>query len=263
MNGALKPERVAKRIAHIRSHLDVGFKLDQLVRNIENNLGNPRACVISLSGHAEASALYAWFEQRDLTSMRQWFHVAAKLDQKWYQMEEDRQGPGSKMLRLIKPLLSNDRSLIEWFSHYDQAFDMERVEKHSTHDFWAYQSVIALRGEWDRLAERCARVIRDPPGAAAEQKYLVDHQFYLALAERDIGMMAQALQKLVTPKMIQARDNDDSGYAADLISTAAVIYAKIAWFHGYEVRVDSPYIPAEWLPTEPLERYDDHYVFLK
>jgi hypothetical protein len=53
------------------------------------------------------------------------------------------------------------------------------------------------------------------------------------------------------------------GYAADLISTAAVIYAKIAWHHGYEVRVDSPYIPPEWLPTEPLERYDDHYGFLK
>jgi hypothetical protein len=69
-------------------------------------------------------------------------------------------------------------------------------------------------------------------------------QFYLTLAQRDIGMMAEALQKLVTPEMIQARDNDDSGYAADLISTAAVIYAKIAWHHGYEARVDSPYIPA-------------------
>jgi len=49
---------------------------------------------MSLSRHAEASGFYAWFEERDLMSMRQWFHTAAKLDRKWYQMEEDKQGSG-------------------------------------------------------------------------------------------------------------------------------------------------------------------------
>jgi len=261
MNGELSPERV-KRIAHIKSHLDGGFKLDQLVRNIENGLGNPRACVMSLSRHAEASGFYAWFEERDLTSMRQWFHTAAKLDRKWYQMEEDKQGSGSKMLELIKPLVSNDRSLIEWFAHYDQVYYLDRVEEQTTHDFWAYQAIVALRGEWPRLIERCERVMRTPPRAASEQKYLPDHEFYLALARRDVGTMTEALHKLVTPKMVKARNNDDIGYARDLISTAAVIYAKIAWFHGYEVRVDSPYIPSEWLPMEPLQRYDDRYGFI-
>ena len=90
MNRELSPERV-KRIAHIKSHLEGGFKLDQLVRNVENGLGNPSACVMSLSRHAEACGFYAWFEERDLTSLRQWFHTAAKLDRKWYQMEEDKQ----------------------------------------------------------------------------------------------------------------------------------------------------------------------------
>ena len=261
MNGELSPERV-KRIAHIKSHLDGGFKLDQLVRNIENGLGNPRACVMSLSRHAEASGFYAWFEKRDLTSMRQWFHTAAKLDRKWYQMEEDKQGFGSNILQLIKPLVSNDHSLIEWFAHYDQVYYLDRVEKQTTHDFWAYQAIVALRGEWPRLIERCEKVMRAPARAASEQMYLPDHEFYLALARRDVGTMTEALHKLVTPKMVKARNNDDSGYAADLISTAAVIYTKIAWFHGYEVRVDSPYVPSEWLPMEPLQRYDDRYGFL-
>jgi hypothetical protein len=48
LNGELNLERVTRRIAHIRAHLDAGFKLNQLVRNIENELGNPRACVMSL-----------------------------------------------------------------------------------------------------------------------------------------------------------------------------------------------------------------------
>ncbi len=62
---------------------------------------------------------------------------------------------------------------------------------------------MALRGEWDRLAERCERVIRDPPGAAAQQKYLLDHQFYLALVHRDIAKMTEVIQTLVTPKMLK------------------------------------------------------------
>jgi hypothetical protein len=41
-----------------------------------------------------------------------------------------------------------------------------------------------------------------------------------------------------------------------------VIYAKIAWLHGHEVRVDSPYVPAQWLPLEPLPHYDPVYRFL-
>ena len=261
MNNELDQRR-ARRIAHVKSHLDGGFNLDLLVRNVENGFPNARVSLMALSAHAQAKGIYGWFEERDLTSMRQWFHVAAKLDQKWYQMEEDKQGPGSKMLQLIKPLMSNDRSLIEWFAHYDDAYYLDRVEKQSTHDFWAYQAVVALRGEWQHLAERCERVVREPPGAASEQKYRPDHEFYLALARRDVGTMTEVLHRLVMRKMVNARRNDDSGYAADLISTAPVIYAKIAWFHGYEVRVDSPYIPSEWLPMEPQQLYDDRYGFL-
>jgi hypothetical protein len=75
--------------------------------------------------------------------------------------------------------------------------------------------------------------------------------------------MTEVCQTLVTPKMLKSRINDDSGYMADLICTAAVIYAKIAWYHGFEVHPASPYIPEEWLPTTPLVQYDDHYNFLK
>ena len=110
--------------------------------------------------------------------------------------------------------------------------------------------------------ERCERVLADPPGASREQKYLGDHKFFLALARQDKSAMEDALRALVSPRAVKDRANDDSGYATDLISTAGVIYAKIAWLHGHEVQVDSQYIPAEWLSSNPLEHYDNHYSFL-
>ena len=256
-------ELAVQRVAHIKSHLDKGFKLDQLVGNVVNKRGNPVASTMSLSAHAEAAAMYAWFGKHDLVAMRNWCYVASRLDQMWYLMEENKSGPGAKMLQLLRPLLSNNSSLIEWFAHYDAAYDMDRVEDPKTHDFWAYQAVVALRGQWDRLKERNERILRDPPTVSAEQKYLLDYQFYLALARQDTARMSEVLEQLVAPDAILARINDDSGYTAHLISTAAVIYAKIAWHHGCEVRVNSPYCPREWLSNESLEHYDPHYDFLR
>jgi len=252
-----------KRIAHVRAHLEVGFaNLDQAVSNIENNIGSPKGSAMNLARHAEAKAISCWFEDNDLRSMRQWFYIAARLDMLVYRFETDTLSPGWKMLQLIQPLLSNNKSVIDWFAHYDARYDLTRAESHKTHDFWAYQATVALRGEWPRLRERCELVLADPPGASKEQKYLGDHKLFLALARQDKSAMEDALRALVSAAAVKGRANDDTGYTADLISTAGVVYAKIAWLHGHEVHVDSPYIPTEWLSNTPLECYDNHYSFL-
>jgi hypothetical protein len=264
MNAKVYTEKAGKRLAHVKSHLDGGFRdIEGTVQNIVQGRGDPMACALDLSRHALASAIFAWFGNHDLNAMKQWFFVAGKLDQLYYQMQENDPEWGRGFPKLFKPLLSDHNALIDWFAHYDLAYDMKRVENHKTHDFWAYQAIVAIRGDWPRLIERCERIIADPPGASKEQKYLVDHHFYLALAKGDIEKMQSALQEIVSPKAIQARLDYESGYTADLISTPAVIYAKIAWRHGYKVKVDSPYVPQEWLPNEPLKQYDNHYGFFK
>ena len=91
---------------------------------------------------------------------------------------------------------------------------------------------------------------------------MVDHQFYAALAVGDARKMTEILNLLVTAREINRRKDFETGFTDDLISTTAVIYAKIAWHHGHELRLDSPYVPAEWLPMTPLPAYEDHYDFL-
>ncbi|MFC5500080.1 Imm49 family immunity protein [Caenimonas terrae] len=87
-------------------------------------------------------------------------------------------------------------------------------------------------------------------------------QFLLALAEHDVGKMEAVLQSLVTPRSVAGRNNDESGFTEDLISKAAVIYAKIAWRDGYRLQPNSPLVPEEWLPATPLAKYSNHYGFL-
>ena len=184
------------------------------------------------------------------------------LDQEGFTRQASYSGPAGRLLQLLKPLLSNHAKLIDWFAHDDKGFDPKRIENPKTWDFWGYQSLVALRGEWDLLIKRCEMVIEDPPKASEHQSYQIDHQFWLALARGDVGGMQEVLQMLVTPKLLRSRKNFESGYTEDLISTPAVIYAKIAWFHGYELLLDTQYIPSEWLSMTPLTQYDSHYGFL-
>lgn len=257
-------EKADKRIAHLIHHTTVNCEAEikDSIYFIVHNLGNPRACAMDLSGNAEANAMLSWFGNHDLQAMKKWFYVAAKLDQLWRLMYEPDPGWANGFPELFKPILSDNEALIGWFAHYDLAYNMERAENHKTHDFWSYQTIVALRGDWSRLIERCKKVLADPPGASSEQKYLIDHQFFLALAHGDIEKMQDVLQEIVTPKAIRSRKDFETGYTADLISTPATIYAKIAWRHGYQVKVDSPCIPQEWLPIAPLDHYDKHYDFL-
>lgn len=205
--------------------------------------------------------MLSWFVDHDLAAMRQWFYVSARLDQELYKRVNETHSPGAKMLALLHPLLSNHRGLIQWFSQWDRTYDY--IDKVHTRHFWAYQAIVALRGDWERLAARCRAVLRDPPQAKSEQKYLVDHHFYLALSQGDVQGMEAALAQITTPQALRARRIDESGFTADLISKPAVIYAKIAWYHGYEVKPDTPYVPHEWLPMTPLDEYKSPYSFIE
>jgi hypothetical protein len=256
--------KAQERLAHIQKHLKAASASNHgFVRNIVDRTGSPSACAMLLANHATAMAMNAWFADQDLSRLRQWMHIKAGLDKFRLAMLSDTAGPGAKMLQLLAPLVSNDRALIRWFAECDTQFDMARVDDSKTHDFWAYQSIVAIRGDWTRLTNRCEAVFAAPPKTATEQKYLGDHRFFFALAKGQVDEMRTAIENLLTPAALSSRSKDESGYTDGLISTPAVIYLKIARLHGFEVSVDSPYVPPEWLPMQPLDQYDDIYPFLR
>ena len=96
------------------------------------------------------------------------------------------------------------------------------------------------------------------------KKYLIDHRFYLALARDDKPSMETVLSELTSRKIARVRNNEQAfGFTHFFIGTHAVIYAKIAWRHGYKVQVDTPFIPAAGLPIAPVPAYHDPYPFMQ
>lgn len=254
-------QSVEKGLVHVGSHLESHHENESLcLAHINNNTGNPEACKGGLKKLAITSALMAWFSGRDLARCKQFAYVAAKIDRILYQKNPTRGiwGALGERNAMLWPLLSDHPHLVTWFGAFD-AIDVKRAVKSGTFEFETYQAKLALRGEWDKLGERSERFLADVPKRMA--RFAPDNRFHLALARGDVSAMESALAEMVTPQAVRWR-NEHEGYTGWFIVVEAVIYSKIAWRHGYQVHIDTPWIPAEWLPISPLPRYDDPYPFM-
>lgn len=100
------------------------------------------------------------------------------------------------------------------------------------------------------------------PKLPTNQKELkLDYEFYKALLSNDKGKCEEVLEQLVSPKIHKKRN--DNAVLSKYVSQPALGYAKLAWRQGLEVEVNSPLIPKEILPIEPLDNYEIPYDFLK
>lgn len=254
--------RAKERLEHINSHLDGGFDVDGLVTCIENRQGNPAACAGRLSSHAFAKGMNVWFEASDLESMKNWFYVSQCLQKYQFTLQSDKMNLLPKTLDFMRGLVSDNAPLVEWFCSCQGIFDEKRVASTTTADFLAYQIILSVKGDFAQVAERCLQMSKKPP-KGPKQIFLLDNDFFIALSSGDLSGMESALKELTSLPSIKKRLSIENGFSEGLISTFGVIYAKIAWRHGYEVRVDTPYIPAEWLPVKPISHYEPVYGFLE
>lgn len=220
------------------------------ISHLRNGTGSRTGCLSSLANNAEKRALLAWLKGHDIVAMRQWFRESSRLRRLRLEAETNTSGPLGASLALLYPLVSNDCELINWFAHFEGTYDPDRVLDRRTLDFLAYQTVIAMRGDWGLLESRCDAVIADPPRTAGLQKYMVDHHVYRALARGDELGLRVAMQTLLDPQLVRSRSNDEGGYTEGLIFTPAIILAKLAWRRGMNIEIDSPLVPAEWLPLD-------------
>jgi hypothetical protein len=246
---------VVERLAHVRAHVENEPLLDKLIADINADVPHKNACLLLLSGHVLGKSMVAWFADHNIVEFKNWLFTAAEIDRLAYQAEIDTLAPGGKFLQLFRPLVSDNTDLINWFSQYDLAYDLNRIEDPRAEDFFAYQAVLALKGDWTLLSDRCGKVAANSSPGRVEKKYGIDNQFYKALAMHDIPGMRSVINQLLTPKFLLKRRNFEDGFTEGFISSYAVIYAKLAFMHGIDLNLNTRYVPPEWLPIVPNAQY--------
>lgn len=257
---------VAAGVEHVRGNaqFERTQDSDHPARLIEEGRGSREGCFRSLNSMHRARALYAWFANYDLKTFKQESYVASKLqyirckDFGWeFPHEQDffhfLASDHAPLLRLWSSFVVTP----EWGDFFKEANDPK------DHLFRHYQMSLALRGEWELLARR-AELQLGMEHTSKHKRFLVDQRFYLALARGDKTAMEEALAELTSPRMARVRnDQFEFGLTNFFIGTHATMYAKIAWRAGYEAEVDTPFIPKEWMPMQPLEKYVDPYPFMR
>jgi hypothetical protein len=244
---------------------------DQLsLQHIGNKTGNPAACVTALAGDTLTRGIVDWFDTHDIKQLRQYFYVSALLQKHYYEMlasndddfklREARRNPFIRQYDLFTPLVCNHPELIQWYARSDHFYDSEKVENQKKWDFYAYHSIIAMRGDWARLKARCEQAMSDPP---ADKTWYEYNALYYALAKQDKAEIERELVEIVAPARMRKRLGEEPIYTEHFFLSRIIIFMKIAWLHGLEVQLDHFYVPMEFMPMTPNTHYDKHYSFLK
>ncbi|MCU4386083.1 immunity 49 family protein [Acinetobacter haemolyticus] len=256
-------EAIQKALAHVIQHAEFNENTVSLIDYITNNKGDVPFCIGMLGSYAEANAMVSWFRDSDLVAFKQWCFIAAKLNRMVFQFDVIEWFPAYKHLYA---LLSDNEEIISWYAKHRLPYDRQGSIKDRDNprkpDFHGYQLILALNYEWELLRERCELILSTE--LKKDRKYLIDHRFYLALANGDKTEMENILTELTSPKISKIRNHEFAfTFTEHFISTFAVIYAKLAWRNGYQLDIDTPWIPKEWLPIQPLDEYPEPWDFMK
>lgn len=240
--------------------------IDSHLMFLETGTGSRSGCLATLPLRSYPRAMYAWFYEKNLTEMKQWAYVSAKL---CIMLKHMQTGEDYLTEELLWPLISDNEDVIDWYRQHNRPYMLGKKVTGGDKDdpkswmFYRYQSWLALNERWDELRQRSEYILSMQDQIKKDRSYLIDHRFYLALANGDKQGMEAVLLEKCNPKNRRLRYEQESGSTDRFIVSYATLFAKLAWRNGYEVQVDTSWIPKEWLPVQPLEKYEDPWPFMQ
>lgn len=218
---------------------------------LENKYPDDGFCYKRLAQELANKAFYSWYVNNDLKAAKQWFYVSGKCI-----------AAGTKQSKrfvslwtchdFMFPLLSDSISLIQQFATLSPPeFDIKKVDP-ELGEFQSYLAQTAIAKDDDRLRE-LLQLFASKKHEEFDKNYI---SFYSGLLDGNFAEMEKALSFL-------GKFKSQDPTTEDFLASHAVVMCKLAWLRGYEVKVDSPLVPMEFMPVQPLELYDELYAFLK
>lgn len=233
---------------------------------IKNKLGNPFGAIWCLSLEYEAKATKNWLENKNNKDFKQNCYIAGKL----HLLHENRSDwgySGTNIGNFFKILMSDNKDLINYLVQNIDIICYESKPNYhkgmSSNLFLNKTTLLALKGEWEKVKERSKIFLNDIPKDM--KKRTSDFEFFLGLAEGNIEKMKIALEKLLIPKNAKIAAYDTEAYFDFYLQVQVLMYGKIASIHGYDLGIDHELAPKGLIKYAPLseEEYKDPYDFMK
>lgn len=223
--------------------------------NMRFSLDNQKEVAYSFWLKESISALYSYFVENDLAECKNIYFKCGRLTE-FLTRKYDSGILTYGRDHAAYVLLSDNKVLIQSFSslkftkHEGKTYQ-EWVEEGSAASMFLIQSIIK-----DDLVGFEQGLHFFTKYSNKNQKMKLDVVFFEAFANKNKGNMEDILSRFVKTGNHSSRNSDPC--ISKFISHPAVGYAKLAWLKGIQVEVDSPLIPKEWLPIQPLK--DEEYI---
>ena len=238
-------------------------KLKLVLSHIEEFNGNVFSLIFWLRDYHIALASKYLLENdilgfKDNISLSGFLHVLSRKNFQWAY-----NGINTDLFFSI--LLSDNQKLIDYLiKHRDEIVDISVPYKRTdTRPFFNANTLLALSGDWQLLKERALEFLNDEKKARSDLKRIPDHEFYVALADKNIKGMQEALDKLLELKFAKRAAKDTLLHFDFYLQPQVLMYAKIAAIHGFDLGIDSPIAPKELIDINPLAEYKIPYDFMK
>lgn len=245
---------------------------------IRKNEGSFTGCLSTICSVYQAKTNYSWLVNKDLVSVKNFAYISTRLVQiSDSYLEKTEEYPYTHGYNLMLSdcwfnLLSDHPTLSLYGAKKMQQMRIKHPRDNPKNiDYTLGIIPYAILGQFDILAEKArAQLVLE---AKPLVKFRPIHQFYIALSQADLVGMNEAIHTLLSSKSIGTLSGGNTGYtgihlnytasnSTTVLSMWATVLAKIAFMHGYELDIDSPYVPKELLPVEPLVAYTDPFDFM-
>lgn len=214
---------------------------------------------------------YCFLIKNDLTKSKMYFSTGAYID---IYLTRNYNKSHSRFLdfdipRGLFPVFTDNELMIDVYSKLryqksgDAELSMDEMVLQGESAVWCNTVQMFMSNDIQGV-ERNLNIIETltlPKLPKNQQELKIDYEFYKALLSKDKAKCEELLEQLVSPKIHKKRN--DNAILAKYVSQPALGYAKLAWRQGVEVKVDSPLIPKDILPIEPLDHYEIPYDFLR
>jgi hypothetical protein len=201
-----------------------------------------------------ARALRSFYVEKNLSHAKQDFYVASKL--KIFGLSHDGGRSLGTPLPLLCALLSDSKDAIAALTSPEVQEVLVNRHDHRCGEFNTHMLQLAIRGDDDALRLKIEKLaMRGSKRMRNDASKGID--FFSLLLHAD----KPALESLIQEKHVRIKENDT--LLENFMAYTATFETKLCWLRGLKVQIDSPLVPMEFMPIDPLPIYDPVHDFLR
>lgn len=253
-----------EKIEHILSHLEGAMETEnEDLEYIDTKKGDPLACISFLANLYALKSCKNYLLEKDMESFKKNMYIYAKLE---LLSRDTRRFLLIYRAKLFPMLLSNHPDFLIFLEKYLYIFQglPEETYKKSKADVWLGKTLLlAFRGEWEQVIARANVYAENSSKESHTRFYPLEFGFLKALAEKDVTQMKDWMEKMLEPKTARRMVYDMHAYFDFYLQIYAVIYYKLAAYHGFDLDIESDILPKELMDMTPASSYPEPYEFMK